>query len=124
MSFVLCIIAFAENIKGGITNMNDEVYYGRAVINAEEEIMLDYYLIRESISEDYCDLIRYGVKVVKTVGYGGGGKTVESKQINNIFYREDEADGFLQLIMRNKVTPVSLMDVVEDYIIASIQETA
>lgn len=104
--------------------MNDEIYYGRMSVNADGEMTLDYYLIRESISEDYCDLIRYGVKVVKTVRECGGGKTVELKQINNIFYREEEADDFVRLIMRNKVTPISLMDVVEDYIIDSIRETA
>lgn len=102
--------------------MNDEVYYGRKRPETEDDILLDYYMIRESVCDDYCNLIRYGVKVIKTVGYGGGGKTVELKQINNIFYREEEADSFLKLIMRNTVTPMTLMDVVEDYIAASIEE--
>lgn len=104
--------------------MNDEIYYGRVSIGKTGETALDYYLIRESIGENYCDLVRYGVKVVKTVLECGGGKTVELKQINNIFYRERDADDFLRLIMRNRVTPVSLMDVVEDYIIDTIRETA
>ncbi len=103
--------------------MNDEIHYGKMSIGGSGKTTLDYYLIRESVS-DYCDLIRYGVKVVKTVVECGGGKTVESKQINNIFYREPEADNFIRLIMRNRVTPISLMDVVEDYIIDTIGETA
>ncbi len=104
--------------------MNDEIYYGRISAVMPCETTLDYYLIREKIGEDYCDLIRYGVRVVKTVIESGGGKTVESKQINNIFYSEDDADNFLRLIMRNRVTPVSLMDVVEDYIIDTVRQTA
>lgn len=103
--------------------MNDEIHYGRR--RMAEDTALDYYMMRESICDDYCDLIRYGAKIVKTTGYGGGGKTVEIKQINNIFYREEEADRFLKLIMRNQVTPITLMDVVEDYIIDTMDmETA
>ena len=102
--------------------MNDEIYYGRVSVDLTGETTLDYYLIREKIGEEYCDLVRYGVKVVKTVKEYGGGKTVELKQINNIFYRERDADDFVRLIMRNRVTPISLMDVVEDYIIESLDK--
>lgn len=104
--------------------MNDEIFYGREEIRTVNNMALDYYMIRESICDDYCNLMRYGVKIIKTTKSPGGGKTVELKQINNIFYREADADEFLKLIMRNKVTPVTLMDVVEDYIIDSLDRTS
>ena len=104
--------------------MNDEVFCGRVKLRAVSDMILDYYMIRESICDDYCNLMRYGAKVVKTTRSPGGGKVIELKQINNIFYREDDADEFIKLIMRNEVTPVTLMDVVEDYIIESLDKTS
>ncbi len=104
--------------------MNDEIFYGRMRVRAKNEILLDYYLIRESIRDDYCDLSSYGAKVIQTMYEEGGGKTVESKEISNIFYKSEDADKFIKLIMKNKVMPVTLMDVVEDYIIEDIVETA
>ena len=67
--------------------MDNEILYKSLKKESEVYICLDYYIIPESISADYCDLKCYGIKIEKTTVYAGGGKIVESKQINNIFYR-------------------------------------
>ena len=97
--------------------MENELFFGKTTVNGNEKIYLKYYLISEKISAEYCNLMSYGIKAEKTVLYDGGGKTVETKQINNVFYRRADAEKFLKIILKNKVTPVSLRDVVEDYII-------
>ncbi len=113
-------ITSVKGQKGYGDFMENEVFYGRCYINGKNGAELEYYLIPEKISEAYCDLMCYGVKVKKTTYFEGGGKTVETKQINNVFYHKNEAEEFIKLILKNSVTPVTLRDVVEDYITDSI----
>ena len=89
--------------------MDNEILYKSLKKESEVYICLDYYIIPESISADYCDLKCYGIKIEKTTVYAGGGKIVESKQINNIFYR-----------YKKRIEPQGLRDIVENYIIESI----
>lgn len=100
--------------------MDNEIFYGRAGLGGAGDVELEYYLIPECISSAYCDLMCYGIKIKKTAYFEGGGKTVESKQINNVFYRKEDAERFLNIIIEGSVTPVTLRDVVEDYIVESI----
>lgn len=102
--------------------MENEIFYGQTILNDKHEAELEYYLIPENISKDYCDLMCYGIKIKKTTYFEGGGKTVEIKQINNVFYRKKEAEEFLRVILRNTVTPSTLKDVVEDYIVESLDK--
>lgn len=99
--------------------MEKQILYGTA--NMKDNILLEYYMITEDISVNYSELESYGVKIVKTEHMPGGGKTVEMKQINNIFYHREDAEIFLDIIMRNTVTPVSLMEVTEDYVAESVE---
>lgn len=94
--------------------MDEEKLYGR--VGIAENTTVEYYLITNKIGGEYCDLMSYGVKLVKTARFLGGGKTVEAKQINNIFYNIDDAERFLSILKRGTVTPTTLSDVVEDYI--------
>lgn len=80
------------------------------------DMELSYYIVTEDISRRHCDLESYGVKVVKTQCSEGGGRIQETKEIDNIFYRKSDAEKFVKLIMDNKVTPMTLHEVVEDYI--------
>ena len=81
------------------------------------DMEMEYYIIDEDISEEYSDLQSYGIKIVKTKCAEGGGKIRESKEIGNIFYRRSDVEEFADILVRNTVTPMSLMDVVEDYIV-------
>ena len=89
-------------------------------ITAGDNIFLDYFIIPESISADYCDLKCYGIKIQKTTIYEGGGKIVESNQINNVFYRSKDANDFLDHKKKKKVLPCNLRTEVENYIVESI----
>lgn len=89
-------------------------------ITVDDNIFLDYFIIPESISADYCDLKCYGIKIQKTTIYEGGGKIVESNQINNVFYRSKDANDFLDHIVTKKVLPCNLRTEVENYIVESI----
>lgn len=99
--------------------MEDEILYKR-IKKENERVCLEYYIIPECISADYCDLKSYGIKILKTVFYEGGGKSAESAQINNVFYRRSDADEFLSIIAEKTAEPQSLRTEMERYIIESI----
>ena len=94
--------------------MNEEIFCGMVNFKNME---LEYYIIPRHISPQMCGLESYGIKVIKTEREEGGGAVVESKEIDNVFYRKSDAKKFINLIKRNRVTPMTLMDVVEDYIV-------
>ncbi|MCD8180190.1 MAG: DUF6514 family protein [Firmicutes bacterium] len=100
--------------------MENEVLYKRIKTEGKALIFLDYYIIPESISADYCDLKCYGIKIQKTIIYAGGGKIVESKQINNVFYRYNDTVDFLNAVIKKKTEPNRLREVMEKYIAESI----
>lgn len=107
--------------------MDNEILY-KSVRNSREAVTwTDYYIIPESISADYCDLKCYGIKIQKTVIYSGGGKMVESRQLNNVFYKYGDAEDFLKNAIKCNASPSQLNECVEKYIIESIdraRETA
>ena len=94
--------------------MKDEIFCGMVNYMSME---LEYYIVPRHISPELCGLESYGIKVVKIQREEGGGAVVESKEIDNVFYRKSDAEKFINLIKRNCVTPMTLMDVVEDYIV-------
>ncbi|MCI8521095.1 MAG: hypothetical protein HFE52_04750 [Clostridia bacterium] len=100
--------------------MDNEVLYKSIKKENRARVFLDYYIITENISADYCDLKCYGIKVEKTVIYDGGGKIVESSQINNVFYRYGDVTEFLDVITGKETAPADLRTSVEKYIIESI----
>ncbi len=98
--------------------MESVIFYGR---KQEQELVLDYYMIEEEIGGNYIDMSSYGVRIVGTRIYPGGGKTVEMKQLNNIFYKYVDADVFLRGIMKKNVVPKMLDEAVESYIEESVR---
>ncbi len=97
--------------------MENIIFYGR---KQDEELTLDYYMIEEEIGGSYIDMSGYGVRIVETKIYAGGGKTVEMKQLNNIFYKYVDADIFIRRIMKNGVKPMTLRESVDEYIEQSV----
>jgi len=97
--------------------MENIIFYGR---KQEQELTLDYYMIEEDIGGDYIDMSSYGVRIEGTRLYPGGGKTVEMKQLNNIFYKYVDADIFIRKIMNSNVTPLILHEVVKEYIAENV----
>lgn len=100
--------------------MESEILYGKVHMGEYSDTILEYHMITEEIAEEFSPLKSYGVRVSKITRCAGG-KNVEMRQINGIFYRRDDAEEFLSCIMRNTVTPVSLQDVTEDYIVEALE---
>ena len=93
----------------------------RVRLENEEEIKLDYYLtdtMRQSDDKGKCidevnllgdDTNLYGVKLVKS------GATCEEDEILGVTLDEKMAIKLLRVLAQNEVTPISLVDVVDDW---------
>ena len=94
-------------------------------IKAEGEPMYDvqltYYLLTDSVSEEYCDLKVYGVEIDKVGKKKNGVRDCEKKIISDLFFKRNEAEEFIQRIAANAVTPRGLKYVVNEYIGERIQ---
>ena len=100
--------------------MDSEILYKRICTGFRENTYLEYYIIPESISAAYCDLKCYGIKVVETTIYEGGGKTIDIKQINNVFYREQDAADFAESAAKKQIRPPELRTYMENYILEGL----
>ena len=100
--------------------MDTEILYESIASDKNIDEYTDYYIITESISAKYCDLKCYGVRIVKTTIYDGGGKTIESQQMNNVFYRFDDVREFISRAIRERVEPKDLRGFTEKYILEGL----
>ena len=100
--------------------MDVEILYKSVNLLGKEMAYIDYYIVPENISAAYCDLKCYGIKAEKTTMYEGGGKVIETKQINNVFYRESDAYEFLENAAVRKTEPAALGIFMEKYILESL----
>ena len=100
--------------------MDTETLYKSISSDNEPDSYTDYYIITESISAMYCDLKCYGVRIEKTTIYDGGGKTIESQQMNNVFYRYGDVRDFLSRAVKERVEPTDLKRFTEKYILEGL----
>ncbi len=84
-------------------------------------IKLTYYLLTDSVSEEYCDLKVYGVEIDKEEKERNGLWFKEKKIVKDLFFKREEAVTFLQKIYESKVVPMGLRYVINDYIGEQIQ---
>lgn len=94
--------------------MENVIFYGRK--SSGKEQIVDYCLIEESIGEGSTGMHRYGIRIISARIFHGGGKTVDMKQLNNVFYRYNDADEFMRSLMNHNVLPEELNAYVQDYI--------
>ena len=78
----------------------------------EEEILLEYYITKNK-PKDKNTAKQYGVEVVKLTNEN---TRPEKEEFNNIFNCKQEANDILKLLVANKVTPIGLGDVLENYV--------
>lgn len=94
--------------------------FDELLIDTEEEktqqIKLTYYLLTDSVREEYCDLKVYGVQITKEDIFDGKPCNKESKVVRNLFFRHSEAEAFLKKLVCQSVTPMGLMSAVSEHI--------
>ena len=98
--------------------VNRTFYESIAVTDAAESeekgFVLDYYLLKKDISVDGFSLNTYGIEIVKRKSVRG--EALEYRRVFDVFCMEDEALAAIRRLAENTVTPVSLLDVLEDMI--------
>ena len=89
--------------------------YGTYNLQAGNEIdynmTVEYYLTEEYLCKRYSKIKKYGILINKLCD-----NSRETKHIRDIFYRLCDAEEFIDILIRNKVTPITLEDVIKDYI--------
>ena len=90
----------------------DECIYRE--VTKEFPINLEYYKIHNNVALNKEK--PYGIGIIKT--YEDNNEThMEKSEFNHIFKKEQEADNMLKILVKNKVTPISLRDILEDYVL-------
>lgn len=100
--------------------MDEEILVKSVSVGEGESVFLDYYIIREHISREYCNLKTYGIKVERTRMPHGGGKVVDIKQINNVFYRENDIEEFVKAAAKMRIEPLELGEFTDKYVCATL----
>lgn len=95
--------------------------YRTVCVNCESdaghsEFNLEYYLLEKEILLDGFSVNTYGVEIVKCSK--GKDNTIcrEYRKVFDIFCTQREAEDVLEKLARNTVTPVCLLDVLENMI--------
>ena len=91
-------------------------FYGKTILNnmdsdeitKDNEIELEYYQIK-SVTEDK----PYGIQIIKR-NMKNDILNTEEKIINNICNKENENIKVLEILLNNKVTPISVDDILDD----------
>lgn len=83
-------------------------------VTKEFPINLEYYKIRNNVPQN--EAKPYGIGIIKT-HQDEIETTMEKSEFSHIFSQEKEADNMLNLLIKNKVTPISLRYILEDYIL-------
>ena len=93
-----------------------KTFYGKTVIDSSDseeieknhKIELEYYQTENDATRK-----PYGIEIVKK-NIEDSQIYIESKTINEICDKEQKNNNLLKVLMNNKVTPVSLEDVLQD----------
>jgi hypothetical protein len=75
---------------------------------------LDYYIIEKEILIDGFTFHTYGLEIAKRMDSGGA--CTEFRRVYDVFCTEKEAFEALNTLIRNAVTPVCLLEILEDMI--------
>ncbi len=92
-----------------------EIFFSTKCVENDnnEKLKLDYYItVGEIECESGASFESYGVKIVMTREDGEN----ESAQIDDIFVNSLEIDELIVLLSRCTVTPMSLYEIMDDYL--------
>lgn len=95
--------------------------YGSAIIDKEElsevciehKIELEYYKIINKENSVKNNKLKFGIKIVKKE-YINNSIMTEEKEIKNLSDNEQKIIEILEVLKRNKVTPIGVIDVMLD----------
>ena len=92
----------------------------KVVVNTEEErkrkFVLEYYTLEKEIYVEGESHNTYGIEVLKRETTDLGTLRIEYRKVFDIFCTEDEAINVANILADNTVTPVSVRDIVEQFI--------
>lgn len=100
---------------------NLRTFFGKTTINNEDaeqanfdRMYLEYY---KNVNEREIkkDEKPYGVTIIKKTQIGKI-LEIEEKEVKNILNRENDVDNILKLLVKYKVTPIGLDDVLQDLV--------
>ena len=94
---------------------NIRKFYGEIVVKVEKidyeknfyEFIVEYYKIFHENSK------KIGIEVIKKIKIEND-EIIERKEVDDILDSEEKADKLLEILKRNKVTPIALKDVIDD----------
>ena len=75
----------------------------------------DLNIIPRFVSEKYSDIICYGIRIEKNIYGGDGRKTVAFAELDDLFFRYDDAAAFVEYAKRNRIEPCRLREAVERF---------
>ncbi len=85
--------------------MQQEYFMGTT--KCGDKLLLDYYIIHEEVESGY------GIRIFAHCPETLSG---ESTQIHGIYEERQQAEQLCKVLLENTVTPVTMRDVVEDYL--------
>lgn len=89
---------------------------GRTKTN-EQKFTLNYYITEKTISIEGEKILTYGVSIIKNYLDERHFIRWEKETVNNIVLSKEEIYNFIKRLYENRVTPIHLLEIVEDYII-------
>lgn len=118
LRFCIIVDKYAIKWKGELKMEYKKSFFGRTVIDSsdseeiksDEKIELEYYETR-NLNEKHGR--KYGIEVLKR-NHKTEKFNIESKVVNNISNEEKEINRLLEILMLNKVTPISVDDIISD----------
>ena len=81
-----------------------------------KQFVLEYYVLASETHIDGAAFATYGIEVLKRSHTEFGTLRVEYRKIFDIFCTEKEAIGAALVLAKNTVTPISVRDIIEQFI--------
>lgn len=92
----------------------------KVVVNTEEEkkrsFILEYYTLEKEIYLEGASHNTYGVEVLKRENTEQGTLRIEYRKVFDVFCTEEQARAVANVLADNTVTPISVHDVIEQFI--------
>ena len=96
--------------------MTEKLFDKREISTEDSTIQLEYYLIEENLN-DSSDIKMYGVRIVMTEIFDGKDSVRSDKWVHSMFSNSKQIEDFINLLIRNEVTPTTLECIAKEYIV-------